>query len=173
MPCDKDPTACRRDHIAARLADAEAAGADYEARCPVCGHDSFRVSEPDRSKRLRHVWTCACKGECQPGALRIALLKLDISAACLGLYDGANARIIPAAVAQQMDRTINDILGLPGLRPADMRIMLAEAQGAKVPTEFAAFVKFAKGIGLAQQQAYEAARREFGRPSDCPPSNRG
>lgn len=173
MPCDKDPTRCRRDHVAPRLIDAVEDGGDYEARCPACGHSTFRVSKPDRSKRLRHVWTCACKGQCQPGTLRGALLRLGISPACLGIYDGDNAREIPAEVARAMDRTIDDILSMPGIKLQDVRLLLADAQGRKIPEDYTGFVKFAKGIGLAHQQAYEAARREFCRPSDCPPSNRG
>jgi len=135
------------------------------------------VSRPDRSRRLRNMWTCACglcKGRCTPGALRAELLRLDIKAACLGIYDGANAREIPADVAQEMDRTINDILATPGLKLQDIRLALAEAQGRKIPEDdYTEFVRFAKGIGLAHQQAYEAARRWVRRPSDCPPSNRG
>jgi hypothetical protein len=175
VECESDPDSCRRMHIAARLADAEPDGADFEACCPVCGHGGFRVSHPTRSRRLRNVWTCACKrckGRCE-ASLRGELLRLDISPACLGTYDGENNRDIPPDTARAMDRAISDILAVPGLKPADMRIMLAEARGQKIPTEYAEFVKFAKDAGIGHQQAYEAARRWVGRPSGCPPSNRG
>ena len=99
----------------------------------------------------------------------MALLQLGITAACLGVYDGDNAKEIPADLARDMDRTISDILATPGLRLQDVRLLLAEAQGRKIPAEYRAFVKFARGIGMAQQQAYEAARRECGRPPDSPP----
>lgn len=171
MACDSSPDDCRRAHIASRLDDAESDGSDYEARCPVCGHGGFRVSRPTRSRRLRNVWTCACaKCRCPAGALRIGLLRLDIPAACLGSYDGDHAKEIPADIAQAMDLAISDILATPGLKLQDVRLILAEAQGRKIPLEdYTEFVRFAKGIGLAHQQAYEAARRWVRRPPDSPP----
>jgi hypothetical protein len=177
LACDLDAGTCRRDHIASRLEKVEADGGDYEARCPACGHGGFRVSRPTRSKRLRNVWTCACqrcRGRCGPGAIRVALLRLGISAACLGTYDGDNAKEIPADVARAMDLVISDILATPGLKLQDVRLALAEAQGRKIPDDdYTEFVKFAKGVGLAHQQAYEAARRWVRRPSDCPPQTGG
>ena len=172
MACQSAPDACRRDHIAARLDDAEPDSGDYEARCPVCGHGGFRISRPTRSNRLRNVWTCncqRCRGRCPVGDLRTALLRRGISAACLGIYDGDKGKEIPGETARAMDQAINDILNCPGLKLQDVRIVLAEAQGRKIPTEYTEFVKFAKSIGLAHQQAYEAARRWASRPSDCPP----
>ena len=63
---------------------------------------------------------------------------------------------------------------LPRLKLQDVRLILAEAQGRKIPEDdYTEFVKFAKGIGLAHQQAYEAARRWVRRPSDCPPQTGG
>jgi hypothetical protein len=171
LACHLSSARCRAEDIAPHLAEAEADGSDFEARCPVCGRGGFRISEP-RSPRLRHVWTCAAN-RCPAGAIRSALLRSGVSVACLGVYDGANAREIPADVARAMDRAINDILSMPGLKLQDVRLLLAEAQGRKFPDDYSEFVRFAKGIGLAHQQAYEAARREFSRPSDCPPSNRG
>lgn len=172
MRCDYERDRCRREHIAIRLAGAELDGAGYEARCPVCGHDSFRVSRPDHSRRHRNIWTCACKGQCRercrPGEIRAALLRLGIGAGCLGIYDGINAKEIPSGVARDMDRTINDILATPGLKLQDVRILLAEAQGRKPPSDYGGYVQWAKSIGLAQQQAYEAARREVSRPADSP-----
>jgi hypothetical protein len=171
VACDLNPGACRTKCIAGRLAEAEQDGSDYEARCPACGRGGFRISEP-RSPRLRHVWTCA-GSRCPAGTIRGALLRLGIGAGCLGIYDGANIKEIPPDVARAMDRAISDILSMPGLKLQDVRLLLAEAQGRKIPDNYTEFVRFAKSIGLAHQQAYEAARREFGRPSDCPPSNRG
>jgi hypothetical protein len=175
VACDLDADTCRTRHIASRLDGAEPDGGDYEACCPVCGHGGFRVSKPARSRRLRNIWTCACgKCRCPAGALRVALLRLEISAACLGSYDGDHAREIPADTARAMDLAISDILATPGLKLQDVRLILAEAQGRKIPEDdYTEFVKFAKGIGLAHQQAYEAARRWVRRPSGCPPSNRG
>ncbi len=164
MACDLGPDACRREHIASRLAGIKPDGADYEARCPACGRGGFRISKP-RSRRLRHIWTCAGR-RCPAGTLRVALLRLGITAACLGVYDGDNAREIPPGIARAMDQTINDILATPGLKLQDVRLALAEAQGRKIPDEYTAFVKFAKSIGLAHQQAYEAARRWVSRPPD-------
>jgi hypothetical protein len=171
VDCELSANACRRSHISTRLESVEEDGGDYEARCPVCGRGGFRISQA-RSNRLRNVWTCAGR-KCPAGAVRGALLRLGISAACLGIYDGANVKEIPPDVARAMDRTVSDILATPGLKLQDVRLLLAEAQGRKFPNDYKEFVKFAKGIGLAHQQAYEAARREFSRPSDCPPSNRG
>src|ERR1700722_2423633 len=68
-----------------------------------------------------------------------------------------------------MDLAISDILATPGLKLQDVRLILAEAQGRKIPVDdYTEFVRFAKGIGLAHQQAYEAARRWVRRPSDGP-----
>lgn len=174
LACGLDAGTCRRDHIASRLDGVEADGSDYEARCPVCHHGGFRVSRPTRSKRLRNVWTCACpKCRCPAGAIRAGLLQRDIAAACLGSYDGDNAKEIPPDVARAMDLAISDVLATPGLKLQDVRIYLAEAQGRKIPEDYTEFVKFAKRIGLAHQQAYEAARRWTRRPSDCPPQTGG
>lgn len=174
MPCGLSPDQCRRDHVAIRLDGAEADGTDFEARCPKCGHGGFRISRPTRSRRLRHVWTCACpRCRCQSGAIRVALLRLGIDASCLGTYDGDHAKEIPAETARAMDQAISDILATPGLKLQDVRLVLAEAQGRKIPEDYTGFVKFAKSVGLAHQQAYEAARRWVSRPSDCPPQTGG
>ena len=168
MACDLGPEACRREHIAPRLAGAEADGGDWEARCPLCGHGGFRISRPTRSK-YRHIWTCACpRHKCKAGDLRIALLERDVSPGCLGLYDGPGQKDIHPDTARRMDLTIRDILAVPGLKPADIRIILAEAQGRKVPEEFRPFVKFAIKLGIGRTQAQEAAAR-WCRPPDCPP----
>lgn len=173
MPCGLSPDQCRRDHVATRLDDTEADGTDFEARCPECGHGGFRVSRPTRSRSLRHIWTCACKRcRCSPGSIRAALLRQDISAACLGTYDGNAPKDIHPEVAKKQNLAIRDILAVPHLRPADMRIILAEAIGYEIPGEVGAFVKFAMTQGVGRRQAYEAASR-WCRPSDSHPKPRG
>ena len=173
MPCGLSPNQCRRDHVAGCLEDAEADGTDFEARCPNCGHGGFRISQPTRSRSLRHIWTCSCKRcKCSPGAIRAALLQLDISRACLGSYDGNAPKDIRPEVARNQSLAIRDILATPHLRPADMRLILAEASGHEVPTETNPFVKFAMAQGVGRRQAYEAATR-WCRPSDCHPKPRG
>lgn len=175
LACGASPATCRRDHIAPHLDSAEPDGEDFETRCPACGHGGFRVSQPTRSRRLRHVWTCACpRCKCPAGAVRSVLLQLGIAAGCLGSYDGDSAKEIPADIARAMDLAISDILATPGLKLQDVRLVLAEAQGRKIPeNDYSEFVKFAKSIGLAHQQAYEAARRWVSRPSGRPPQTGG
>lgn len=173
MPCQLPPAACRREHIARWLDEAKADGADYEARCPVCGHSTFRVSEP-RVRKYRHIWTCACKERCgcTVGALRVALLKMDIMGWCLGIYDGPVQRQVPPETAARMELVIGDILAVPHIKPAEMRLALAEAQGRKVPGEFGPFVKFCVSIGISRSRAQDLAPR-WCRPSDCPPQTGG
>lgn len=177
VACGLPPGICRREHIARRLEDAEQDGEDFEARCPVCGHGGFRISKA-AIRKYRHIWTCACKRcgrgrGCSAGILRVYLLRLDVAPGCLGLYDGAAAKEIGGEVARLMDRAISDILATPRLRPADMRLVLAEAQGRKVPDEFKEFVKFARSLGVGKTQAQEAAARWGCRPPDCPPLTGG
>lgn len=168
MACDLAADACRDRHIVRQLANAEADGADFEATCPACGHGGFRISAA-RVRAYRNVWTCACKlCHCTPASLRAALLSRTILAACLGNYEGTARREVDPEAAKAMDRAINDILTVPRLCPADMRLMLAEAQGRKVPREFGPFVKFAVTIGIGKTQAKEAAAR-WCRPSDWSP----
>lgn len=174
MTCGLSPSTCRRNHIAPQLKNAEADGGDYEAPCPACGHGGFRISQPTRSRSYRHIWTCACRRcKCSPGVVRVALLKLDIDMGCLGLYCGNSPTAVQPEAARRMDRVISDILAAPHLKSADVRLALAEAQGRVIPEEYREFVRFAKDIGISQQQAYEAARRWVGRPSDCPPLTGG
>jgi hypothetical protein len=172
VACYADPLTCRRDHIAARLDDVRQDGTDFEARCPACGHGGFRVSQPTRSRVYRHIWTCACQRCKCSGALRGAQLRLGIDADCLGSYDGPIQRDIPPADARRMELAIRDILAVPGLKPADIRIMLAAAAGRKVPDDFTGFVRFARELGISKTQAQEAAAR-WCRPPDCRPPNRG
>lgn len=166
MACDLKPDLCRERHIASRLAAAEPDGPDFEARCPLCNQGGFRVSRA-KVRAYRNVWTCArCKGAASD--LRVALLGLDIPAPCLGIYDGPVQKTIDPDTARRMDLAIRDILATPRLKPADMRIVLAEAQGHKVPEEFKPFVKWATGLGIGKTQAQEAAAR-WCRPPDCRP----
>lgn len=172
MACGSSLTACRAQHIAPHLSDAEQDGTDYEARCPVCGHGGFRISEPSRS-RYRHVWTCACRRcRCDPAALRSALLKLGALPGCLGNYGIKERTGFDLAAATQLAQAVDDILTAPHLRPSDMRIILAEARGQKVPADFRTFVKWAMSIGIGQRQAYEAAAR-WCRPSGSSSSPEG
>ena len=172
MACGLGLTAdqCRARHVAPGLRDAKPDGTDYEARCPVCGHPAFRVSAA-REKRYRNVWTCACKPRhCEPGALRAALLSLGIMPGCLGVYAASAKASTDPGMAARLDAITADILAAPYLKPSDIRILLAEARGQKVPGEYRAFVKWATGIGIGRTQAYEAAAR-WCRPADessCP-----
>jgi hypothetical protein len=173
VPCGLSPDQCRRDHVAVRLDDAEADGTDFEAHCPSCGHGGFRVSRPTRSRALRHIWTCACKRcKCSPSEVRAELLRRDISRACLGSYDGNAPKDIQPEIARRQNLAISDILATPHLRPADIRLILAEASGHEVPTETNPFVKFAMAQGIGRRQAYEAAAR-WCRPSGSHPQTGG
>ena len=173
MGCRLTPDQCRTSHVAVHLEDVTPDGADFEARCPACHHGGFRISRPTRSRTLRHVWTCACKRcRCDPAVIRGALLRRSILAACLGAYDGSKSREIPQDAARAMNRAIADILITPGLKPSDVRLIIAEAQGRKIPEDEREFVRFARSIGIGRSQACEAAAR-WCRPSDCPPQTRG
>ena len=172
MACHANPATCRREHIAKHLEVIAEDHGDFEARCPVCGHGGFRISKPERSNRLRHIWACNCRRcprRCDPRDIRAALLRRKIPPACLGLYEGTAPKDIAPEAAQRMDRAMRDIIATPHLKPSDIRIIIAEALGMKAPTDYREFVKFAKDIGIGHQQAYEAARREVGRPADSPP----
>ncbi len=168
MACQTDPAKCRREHIARHLDDAKPDDGDYEARCPKCGHSTFRISKPDRSK-YRNIWTCACgRCKCSASDLRATLLQRGIPADCLGLYDGPIQKTIAPDIARKLELAVRDILTVPRLSPADIRLILAEAQGRVVPEEFRPFVKFAVSIGIGSTQAKEAAKR-WCRPADSPP----
>lgn len=172
LACHSDPDACRREHIARRLDGAEKDGTDYEARCPICGHKTFRVSKP-RIRMYRHVWTCACKRcGCTASKLRVALLKLKIMGWCLGVYDGPVERKVQPDAAARMELVISDILATPHLKPAEMRLALAEAQGQKVPDAFGPFVKFCVSIGISRSRAQDLAP-VWCRPTDGPPQTGG
>lgn len=167
MACDTAADACRSRHVAAKFPDAEFDGVDFEALCPVCGHRGFRVSHA-KVRAYRNVWTCArCKASASD--LRCALLRLDIPAACLGIYDGPVQKTIDPDAARRMDLAARDILATPRLKPADIRIVLAEAQGHKVPGEFRPFVRWAMGLGIGKTQAQEAAARWCRPAGQSPP----
>jgi hypothetical protein len=172
MGCQLAPDQCRAQHIAPRLRLAEPDGTDWEARCPLCGHGSFRVSVA-RERRYRHVWTCACKPRhCEAPEMRAALLALGVMPGCLGDY-GTYARPVrdPAASAR-LEQAVRDILAAPHLRPSDMRIVLAEALGDKIPAESRSFVPWAMRIGIGRRQAFEAVAR-WCRPADSSSSPEG
>lgn len=174
MACKVSPAACRREHIARLLSISRQIDDDFETRCPLCGHRTFRISQPKVSK-YRHVWTCACKERCgcDAGRLRSELIRRGADRECLGVYDGDGdgKQEIPQGAARRYETALRDIIAAPGLKPADIRIIIFEALGNEVPRNYTDFVKFAKQAGVGHNQAYEAARREFGRPSDCRPSN--
>lgn len=172
MPCGRGFDLCRAEHIAVKLRDYRQVGTDWEARCPVCGHPTFRISRAD-NKRYRHVWTCACKPRhCQPETMRAELLALGIMPGCLGLYAASAKAGTDPDMATRLDAITADILAAPGLRPSDMRILIAEARGQKVPGDKRAFAKWAQTIGIGRRQAYEAADR-WCRPPDGHPSRGG
>ena len=180
IPCATAAGTCRHKHVAAPLGlvpNPRRPG-DFEGTCPECGHGGFAFSAPDRSRTLRSMWSCNCKKcnrgrGCLPGVLRAALLRLGISARCLGDYDGSGGKEVPAETARKLQLAVSDILAIPHLKPADMRIILAEAQGQKVPEEFRPFVKFDISLGIGKTQAQEAAARWGCRPSDSRPQTRG
>lgn len=173
MPCGLSPNQCRRDHVAGRLEDAEADGTDFEARCPKCGHGGFRISRPARSK-YRHIWTCACKRcRCDPADIRAAMLQRDISRHCLGEYSGPGRKAIDMESAWRLALAVRDILSTPQLPPADIRLVLAEAEGQEIPDAVKGepkrpFVRFAMTNGVGERQAYDAFDR-WSRPAACPP----
>ena len=173
MACHTHSGPCRGAHIARPLGlipNPRSPG-DFEGPCPECGHGGYALSAPTRSK-YRNIWSCNCrrcnngKG-CPPGVIRQAMLRKGINPWCLGSYDGAGPRAgIDPEAARRMDQAISDILAVPHLKPSDMRIVIAEAQGAKIPGDFTGFVKFARGLGIGKTQAQEAAARWGCRPSD-------
>ena len=174
MACGPGFTAgqCRAQHIAPSLSDAEQDGTGFEARCPACGHGGFRISQPDRS-RYRHIWVCACRRcHCQPAAIRAELLAAGVMPGCLGLYGATAKASTDPNIASALEAAARDIISAPGLKPADIRVVLAEALGEKVPADYRAFAKWAMSIGIGRTQAYEAAAR-WCRPSDCHPSRGG
>lgn len=173
MACGLTPRECRSKHIAAHLRDADLDGEDFEAHCPCCGHGGFRISKA-KARKYRNVWTCACgRCHCNASALRAALLGLGIPLECLGVYDGPVPKNIPPEVARNLDLAVRDIFAVPHMRPADMRLVLAEAQGRNVPEVFKPFVKFAVSIGIGTTQAKEAAARWCRPPDSRPPQTGG
>lgn len=167
MGCLAPADRCRADHVAARLAAPERDGTDWEAKCPSCHHGGFRVSQPSRS-HYRHIWACACRRcKCSPADVRSALLAAGVMPGCLGSYGANGSTGTDPAAAARLQQAVDDILAAPGLKPADIRIVLAEARGQKVPGDYGTFVKWAMGIGIGRSQAYEAASR-WCRPADSP-----
>ena len=165
MACPLKPEHCRTVHIAPYLADTRPDGTDFESRCPLCGHGGFRISQA-RVPRYRHVWTCACKRcHCGEAGLRTALLQAGVLSRCVGIYGTVSKTGFDVTAAAELAQAVDDLLAAPHLRPSDMRIVLAEASGQKVPADYRSFVKWAMSIGIGQRQAYEAAAR-WCRPPD-------
>ena len=163
---------CRAQHIAPRLRDAKPDGGDYEARCPVCGHGGFRISQP-KVQRYRNIWTCECKRcKCPATAIRSALLALGIRAGCLGVYLLAAPAAADPMKAAALREAVDLILGWPGLDSSQIRLILAEARGDKFPEEYGEFAKFAQSIGIGRRHSYNLAA-ELCRPADASSSPEG
>ncbi|HEY2086997.1 MAG TPA: hypothetical protein VGH54_13385 [Mycobacterium sp.] len=170
MGCHATPQQCRAEHVAARLSGVQRDGTDWEAACPSCNHGGFRISQPDRT-HYRSIWACACRRcRCDKGAIRSALLSLGVRPACLGSYAlSAPAAPDPMAAAA-LREAVDLILSWPGLDPARMRLILAEARGDAFPEKYGDFARFAQGIGIGRRHSYNLAA-EFCRPPDsssCP-----
>jgi hypothetical protein len=165
VPCGLDLGTCRRVDIAAvlNLEPNPRSPGDFEGKCPECGHGGFALSQPTLTK-MRNMWSCNCKRcgtrGCLAKVVRLAMIRQGVPAACLGTYIGTEKTEISQEEARLMAQTIDDILAAPGLKPADMRIALAEARGRKVPTDYHEFIPFALSIGVGRSQAYEAGKRE-------------
>jgi hypothetical protein len=167
MTCPVEGDRCRAEHVAPKLSEAEQAGADFEAHCPVCRHGGFRISRASRS-RYRHVWVCTCRRcRCDPAAIRAEMMRLGVRSGCLGGYGvDLTAGSDPIAAAA-LREAVDLVLSWPGLDPSMMRLILAEARGDKVPDEYGEFAKFARAIGIGKSHAYNLAKLNC-RPSGCP-----
>ena len=175
MPCTLGADSCRAKHIKPQLRDpTEKDGTDWEAKCPICGHATFRISRPKESN-WRNIWGCACKGhpKCGGGELRASLLRLGVRPGCLGRwaidFKPADDTVAAATLREMVDL----ILSWPGLDPSRMRLMLAEARGDKFPEDYREFARFAQEIGIGRRHSYNLAA-ELCRPSGChPPPGEG
>ena len=171
MGCRDQPATCRgRIAELLGLQPNPRSPGDYEGRCPGCGHGGFALSA---GRKYPHIWCCncprcPCRGREGAGVVRLAILRKDIDRRCLGDYDGTRQHEPDSAAIL----AIRDILALPRMRPADIRIILAEAAGQKIPDDYTSFVRFAKGLGIGKTQAQEAATR-WCRPPDWSPPNGG
>ncbi len=168
----QDPGLGRRGAIAKRLGLEESSTkrGQFEGRCPECSRDSFSIKGPDKSKLL-HIWTCAASKSCSAEIIRAAMLRRGIQPGWLGGY-GSKVSNDPH-LAARVEAAVRDIIAAPGLKPADIRIVLAEALGLEVPGDYRAFIGFAQSIGIGRTQAYEAASRWACRPSGSPPPEGG
>lgn len=163
---------CRTQHIAAKLRDAEPDGTDYEARCPVCNHGGFRISKA-KAKSYRHVWTCNCRRcRCDPVAIRAALLALGISRSCLGNYVLDLKPAADPVAAAALREAVDLILNWPGLDPSEMRLMLAEARGDKIPDDYSGLAKYGQSIGISRAHSFRMAAK-LCRPPDASSSPEG
>lgn len=158
---------------AIKLRDAEQDGTDWEARCPVCGHGGFRISQPGRT-RYRHIWVCNCRRcRCDAADVRAALLALGVMPGCLGVYGTLRKASTDPNLGCALEAAARDVLCAPGLKPADIRVVLAEALGEKVPADYRGFARWAMSIGIGRTQAYEAAARWCRPPDESPPPGEG
>jgi hypothetical protein len=179
--CRTERRECRGTDIARvlRLVPNKRSPGDWAGDCPACGHGGFALSQPTLTK-MRNIWSCNCKtcngGKgCPARITRVAMIGKGIPAGCLGTYIGKDHAEIQPEAARLMTQTIDDILAAPGLKPADIRIALAEARGRKIPEDFAEFVLFAISIGIGRASAYSTAARwcPGSRPSDEYPPQTG
>lgn len=175
MPCGLSPNQCRRDHIAGRLDGAEADGADFEARCPSCGHGGFRVSRPTLTK-MRNVWTCNCKicngrKGCPTRVTRAAMIRRKIPPWCLGSYIGKDKPAADLDRLLKIAQTVDDVINAcPVLSAADITMLLADARGDKIPEDYSECAAFAKKkLGMSNGNAYNVAAKWTTGSSSRPP----
>lgn len=176
MPCGLSPDECRRDHVAARLDGAEADGADFEARCPACGHGGFRVSRPTLTK-MRNMWTCHCRichiGQgCPTKVTRAAMIRKKIPPWCLGTYIGKGKSGADLDRLRKIAQTVDDLINAcPVLSAADMVMLLADARGDKIPDNYKDCAKFAKDLGMSNGNAYNIAAKWTAGSGSRPPDS--
>ncbi len=173
MACGSKAEQCRAEHIALELRGAGQDGTDWEARCPLCGHGGFRISTA-KVRSYRHVWTCNCK-RCRcgdPAALRSALLKLGITPGCLGVYAMDLKPAADPIAAAALREAVDLILSWPGLDPSEMRLILAEARGDKIPDDYSGLAKYGQSIGISRAHSFRMAAK-LCRPPDASSSPEG
>ncbi|HEX6520944.1 MAG TPA: hypothetical protein VF070_13175 [Streptosporangiaceae bacterium] len=83
------------------------------------------------------------------------MLRRGIDRGCLGDYDGSRQRTPDSPLLL----AVRDIFATPSLKPADIRLILAEASGEKIPDDYTSLVRLGMRIGIGRTQAQEAAKR--------------
>lgn len=161
MACRADPGTCRRDHIARPFRGAEYGERGFDATCLVCGHDTYRCQAPDRSRSLRHIWTCACKRcGCDGTRLRAAMLQAGIDPGCLGSYSGDTATTADPDRARRIEQAALDVLALQGQPIGFIKLILAEAVHGPAPDGYADLVRWLQDkAGVTRSEAYRTAER--------------